>query len=136
MSSWAPDTLERFTAADDLQVSPFRADGATPGTPTWIWSIVVDGELYARAWNGRRSRWFRAAVEQAAGVIRIAGDQYDVTFDEPGPDLNRRIDAAYEQKYAGSSYCRRCCKTGRPLQPSASAPALSDRAPAIQEEIP
>jgi hypothetical protein len=104
MSTWAPDTLGRFGAADDLHVSPFRADGVTPGTPTWIWSVVVDGDLYARAWNGRRSSWFRAAVEQAAGSIQIAGEQHDVTFDEPGPDLNSRIDAAYEQKYAGSSY--------------------------------
>ncbi len=43
-------------------------------------------------------------MEQAAGSIQIAGDQYDVAFEEPGPDLNSRIDAAYEQKYAGSSY--------------------------------
>jgi hypothetical protein len=32
------------------------------GTPTWIWSVVVDGALYVRA-----SRWHRAAVRQKAG---------------------------------------------------------------------
>jgi hypothetical protein len=24
----------------------------TPGTPTWIWSVVVDGQLYVRGYNG------------------------------------------------------------------------------------
>jgi hypothetical protein len=25
----------------------------TYGTPTWIWSVAVDGALYVRAYNGR-----------------------------------------------------------------------------------
>lgn len=38
--------------SDDLHISPFREDGKTYGTPTWIWSVVVDGGLYVRAYNG------------------------------------------------------------------------------------
>ena len=104
MSTWTPDTVAAIAASDDLHVSPLRADGTTYGTPTWIWSVVVDGDLYVRAYNGRRSRWYRSAVEQGAGRITVAGADHEVTFEAVGPDLNSRIDAAYETKYAGSQY--------------------------------
>jgi len=104
MSDWTPDTIAAIAASDDLHVSPFRADGTTYGTSTWIWSVVVDGDLYVRAYNGRRSRWYRSAVEQGAGRITVAGADHEVTFEAIGPDLNSRIDAAYETKYAGSQY--------------------------------
>ncbi|MFJ3379353.1 DUF2255 family protein [Curtobacterium sp. NPDC090217] len=104
MPTWNADTIAAIASSDDLHVSPFRADGVTYGTPTWIWSVVVDGDLYVRAYNGRNSRWYRSAIEQGAGRISAAGTQHDVTFEAAGPDLNSRIDAAYETKYAGSEY--------------------------------
>jgi hypothetical protein len=36
MSSWTKDELKKLAATDDLQISPFREDGMTYGTPTWI----------------------------------------------------------------------------------------------------
>jgi hypothetical protein len=65
--TWSKDQLRRIAAADDLNISPFRADGVTYGTPTWIWSVAVDGALYARAYNGQNSRWYQAAMRQKAG---------------------------------------------------------------------
>ena len=79
MSDWTPDTIAAIAASDDLHVSPFRADGTTYGTSTWIWSVVVDGDLYVRAYNGRRSRWYRSAVEQGAGRITVAGADHEVS---------------------------------------------------------
>jgi hypothetical protein len=102
--TWNPDVLAGITDSDDLHVSPFREDGRTYGTPTWIWSVVVDGDLYVRAWNGRHSRWYQAATTQHAGRIRAAGAEHDVRFEEADLLLSARIDAAYERKYAGSSY--------------------------------
>ncbi|MEL4358767.1 MULTISPECIES: DUF2255 family protein [unclassified Luteococcus] len=108
MNSWPKDVIERIAASDDLHISPFRPDGSTPGTPTWIWSVVVDGRLFVRAWNGTRSRWYRAAVEQGAGRISATGDDFDVAMtpvDEASdPTLGNRIDEAYRTKYAGSPY--------------------------------
>lgn len=104
MTAWNTDTITAIAGSDDLHVSPFRADGTTYGTPTWIWSVVVDGELYVRAYNGQRSRWYRSAIEQGAGRISAAGAEHEVVFEAIGPDLNSRIDAAYEAKYAGSPY--------------------------------
>ena len=39
MSSWKQEELEKITAADDLHIAPFRDDGKTYGTLTWIWSM-------------------------------------------------------------------------------------------------
>ncbi|MFO9689097.1 DUF2255 family protein [Weissella confusa] len=99
---------ETFAQADDFHIAPYRADGTTPGTLTWIWSVVVDGDLYVRAWNGQQSRWYNAAKKQGAGKIMIDGNEYTVTFElvpVAGHEaLQDEIDAAYRKKYAGSQY--------------------------------
>src|SRR3954452_24486554 len=81
MSRWAKDELDRIAATDDLHISPFRDDGKTYGTPTWIWSVVVDGDLYVRAYNGKNSRWYQAALRQRAGRITAAGITREVAFE-------------------------------------------------------
>lgn len=104
MSTWSRDVLDRIAETDDLHIAPFREDGRTFGTPTWIWSVVVDGSLYVRAYNGRRSRWYRAAVAQKAGRITAAGMTLDVAFEPVSGAIDARVDDAYRAKYAGSSY--------------------------------
>jgi hypothetical protein len=64
MSVWTENELTKIARTDDLHISPFREDGRTYGTPTWIWSVVVDSELYVRAYNGTSSRWYEAAVSK------------------------------------------------------------------------
>ena len=71
--AWTKDELRGITEGDDLHVAPFREDGITHGTPTWIWSVAVDGALYVRAYPGPKSRWYRAALRQRAGRISAAG---------------------------------------------------------------
>ncbi len=107
MGNWSKDELRRVAETDDLHISPFREDGKTYGTPTWIWSVVVDGHLYVRAYSGRSSRWYQAALRQEAGRITAAGLTKAVAF-EPvdgasGP-IQDRIDEAYRAKYAGNPY--------------------------------
>ena len=80
-TSWDGDTLSRIGETDDLHASPFRADGETYGTPTWIWSVVVGEGLFVRAYNGVASRWYQAALEQRAGRITAAGATHEVGFD-------------------------------------------------------
>ena len=105
MNTWPGEELNRIAEADDLHISPLREDGATHGTPTWIWSVAVDDALYVRAYNGRASRWYRAAQQQKAGRIIAAGMANEVAF-EPVDDAptNVRIDDAYRAKYRGSPY--------------------------------
>lgn len=98
------DELARIVKADDSHIAPLRADGVTYGTPTWIWSVAVDGALYVRAYNGRKSRWYQAAAKQKAGRIIAAGLTREVEFEPVDEVLNERIDNAYRAKYEGSSY--------------------------------
>ena len=104
MSSWKKDELEKIAKTDDLHISPFREDGTTYGTPTWIWSVVVDDDLYVRAYNGRNSRWYRAAMRQKAGRITAAGMTKEVAFGPVDGAIQNRIDDAYRAKYKDSEY--------------------------------
>jgi hypothetical protein len=102
---WSPDELQKIAGKDDLKISPFRVDGVTYGTPTWIWNIAVNGDLYVRAYNGKQSRWYQAALQQKAGRIHAAGMVKEVTF-EPIDEavINDLIDDAYRDKYKKSHY--------------------------------
>ena len=104
MSTWSKDELNKIAQSDDLHISPFREDGKTYGTPTWIWSVAVDDALYARAYSGQNSRWYKAALRQKAGRIIAAGITKDVTFEPVDGSINNRIDDAYRVKYHGSQY--------------------------------
>jgi hypothetical protein len=102
--TWSKDELRKIAGSDDLHISPFREDGVTYGTPTWIWSVVVGGEVYARAYNGGQSTWYQAALRQKAGQIKAAGMTREVTFEAVSGPIGDRIDRAYRAKYHGNSY--------------------------------
>ncbi|WP_138445421.1 DUF2255 family protein [Sinomonas susongensis] len=104
MTEWDTGVLRRIAETDDFHISPFREDRATYGTPTWIWSVVVDGSLYVRPWNGVDSRWYKAALCQGAGRISAAGETFDVLFEAADPAVNDGVDAAYRAKYGDSPY--------------------------------
>jgi len=104
MTTWLKGELRRISEADDLHVSPLREDGVTYGTPTWIWSVAVEGALYARAYNGQKSRWYQAALRQKAGRIIAAGMTKEVIFEPVDGPISDRIDDAYRAKYSDSPY--------------------------------
>ena len=96
--------LKKIDKADDLHISPFREDGKTYGTPTWIWAVVVNGDLYVRAYNGINSKWYKSALQQKGGRIHAAAMTKDVTFEPVNGDINNLIDEAYKKKYKSSPY--------------------------------
>jgi len=110
MTEWPKDELNKIVEADDLHIAPFREDGVTYGTPTWIWSVAVDGSLYVRGYNGTSSRWYMAAVGQKAGRIVAAGMTKEVAFEavhaQTEERLQDRIDDAYRAKYGSSPYLK------------------------------
>jgi len=106
MSSWPTERLQKIASTDDLHIAPLREDGVTYGTPTWIWSVVVEGELYVRAYNGVNSRWYKAAMQQNAGRITAAGETDEVAFSGVSGEIHEQIDAAYRTKYASSPYLK------------------------------
>ncbi|SMO65289.1 DUF2255 family protein [Gracilimonas mengyeensis] len=96
---------QQIAQKDDFHIAPYREDGETFGTLTWIWVVEVEGELYVRAYNGTSSSWYQSAIEQKAGKIEAAGMEKKVRF-EPvkGESINDKIDEAYKDKYSGSPY--------------------------------
>jgi hypothetical protein len=114
------EELKKIDEADDLHISPFREDGKTYGTPTWIWEVVVNDDLYVRAYNGINSRWYKSAVQEKAGRIQAAGMTKEVTFEPVQGEINNAVDEAYKQKYSSSPYL---------------SPMISDRARAATVKI-
>ena len=104
MANWSKGELKKIAGADDLHISPFRDDGKTYGTPTWIWSVAVDDALYVRAYSGKKSSWYKAAMRQKAGRIKAAGMTKEVTFEPVDGPINERVDEAYRAKYRRSPY--------------------------------
>lgn len=104
MTTWPKNELAKIAEADDLHISPFREDGVTYGTPTWIWSVAIEDALYVRAYNGQNSRWYQAALQQKAGRITAAGINREVTFEQVAASMDNLIDEAYRAKYASSPY--------------------------------
>jgi hypothetical protein len=106
MNSWSKEELREIAGSDDLHISPFREDGVTYGTPTWIWSVVVDNNLYVRAYNGTNSSWYQAATKQKAGRIVSGGLTKEVAFETVEGQIDDRIDDAYRAKYQSSPYLK------------------------------
>ncbi|HZS71214.1 MAG TPA: DUF2255 family protein [Candidatus Acidoferrum sp.] len=106
MSVWEKHELQKIGAADELRISPLSNDGKTYRQPATIWAVVVDGELYVRAYNGENSRWYQAALRQNAARINAAGVNTEVRFEKIAGAINDRIDDAYRQKYGGSPYLK------------------------------
>lgn len=104
-NKWTLERLQSFAKVDDFRVSPFYSDGKTYGTPTWIWSVVVDDKLFIRAWNGQNSRWYRSAIQQQGGRIFLAGSNHEVIFEKLHNDkINDLVDQGYHDKYQNSPY--------------------------------
>ena len=104
MDTWNSKELQEIIKEDDLHISPLRTDGETYGTPTWIWCVAVDDDLYVRAYNGQQSSWYQAAMKQGVGQVHAAGNVWDVHFESVNGEINDRIDKAYKEKYQDSSY--------------------------------
>jgi hypothetical protein len=104
LTRWPDNDLSKIADADGLHIAPFRKDGVTYRKPTWIWSVAVDGELYVRAYNGKKSRWYQAVMRQRAGRIMTDGMICDVHFEPVNGLINDRIEDAYRAKYGESSY--------------------------------
>jgi len=104
MTTWNNEQIDAISSTDEIHIAPYDNDGVSIRTPTRIWSVVVDGEVYVRAYNGPDSRWHQAAMTQHAGRIRAGGFEAEVTFTPVDGEIQDRIDAAYAQKYAEHTY--------------------------------
>jgi hypothetical protein len=107
-AAWPDGELNRLAAAEVIQISTRRADGALRSfVPIWI--VAVAGNLYVRSYRGSNGAWYQHATRHPAGAIQAGEHQADITFtpvDSRQQNLTAGIDAAYRAKYAryGGSY--------------------------------
>lgn len=98
MNAWSGEELDRVGEATELQLSSRRPDGSL--RPFIIMWVVRFGEaLYVRSAYGPDNGWFRRAQASGEGRIRAAGVERDVAFEEPGPEVDAPVSAAYHAKY-------------------------------------
>jgi hypothetical protein len=100
MITWTPDQLEAIGQADELEITTLRGDNsARHYVPIWV--VRVGDDIYVRSYRGESGAWYRHAVADRTGRVRVAGSEQDVLF-EPLDDatVSEAIDLAYETKYA------------------------------------
>jgi hypothetical protein len=99
MAGWTREELDAIGRADELQITPTRADGPLR-RPTPIWVVRVGDDLYVRSYRGRDGRWFRAAQATHEGHISARGVDKDVRFVETDDEAtNKAVDEEYLAKY-------------------------------------
>nr|WP_296065371.1 DUF2255 family protein [uncultured Actinoplanes sp.] len=101
--AWDNATARQLADAEEVVVAvpaPGRPEVRTP-----IWVVAVDGDLYVRSWKGENGLWYRRARRHGTGSVVADGQEHEVRFTAAGePDVNARIDQAYQRKYGTSPY--------------------------------
>lgn len=97
MSGWSSAQLQALAAEFSLRLA-VGADGFD-GPNVEIGMVVVDEVCFVRAQRGTASQWYRAAVRDGHGSIRVADSVINVRAVPAHPSLADQIDAAYRTKY-------------------------------------
>jgi hypothetical protein len=98
MSAWTADELAKIGNADELDIASRRPDGSLRPFVT-IWGVRLGNDLYVRSAYGHDNPWFQRALASGEGRIQAGGVERDVTFDDPRPELDQDLHAAYHAKY-------------------------------------
>jgi hypothetical protein len=98
MQAWTIDELKKIEKTDELRLMSLKNDG-TLRKPVTIWVVRVGDDLFIRAVNGRKGKWFQGTQERGEGHVRCGGVEKDVFFAEADNSLNDFVDAAYRSKY-------------------------------------
>jgi len=98
MSAWDAAAIDTLGAADEVQVTSRREDGSSRPYVT-IWAVRLGDDLYVRSAHGRDNGWFRRALAAGDGRIRGDGIEREVSFEEPGPEVDEPLHAAFHAKY-------------------------------------
>jgi hypothetical protein len=98
MTDWTADELAKIGKADELDISSRRPDGSLRRFVT-IWGVRLGNDLFVRSAYGHDNPWFRRALASGEGRVRAGGVERDVTFEQPGPEVEEDIHAAYHAKY-------------------------------------
>jgi hypothetical protein len=104
----ARDELDRFGAAEEIELAPVRSDDASRKA-VMIWIVRLGDDLYVRSAYGRGSAWFCTVQTQHQGPISCKVNEKDATFlRRQEPETRRSMQATVANTTAterGSSTC-------------------------------
>ena len=109
MTAWPVNQLDAIDRAEELEVVTVRPDGSTR-RPVPIWVVRVKDDIFVRSYRGETGAWYRHALADGAGRIRVADLDRAVTFepvtDGDAAEVVEAVDDAYRAKYQryGDSY--------------------------------
>jgi hypothetical protein len=104
---WSDDELTKIDQADDLKMAPFREDGDTYGTPTWIWEVVVMAASMCAATMDRSHVGIRPlSVKRPAGSLQQAWLARSPSSRSTAP-LTTGSTLLIAPNMAGANICRR-----------------------------
>ncbi len=69
-------TLERFRAAEEVEIETVSTSGATRRAVIWI--VANDRDAYVRSVRGERGRWYRDLRARPSGAILVDGERIAV----------------------------------------------------------
>ncbi|MFF0079165.1 DUF2255 family protein [Streptomyces canus] len=95
MTTWTPEDQILLSETCSLVLTA----GDTNHAGVEIGMVVVDGELYVRAYRGVGSLWYRAARKHGHGTIRVGAVRRDVLLTTGGLEPCAGLDAAFRAKY-------------------------------------
>jgi hypothetical protein len=65
-----------------------------------IWVVVVDGRVFVRSWNDKKTGWYRAFLKEPRGAILVDDQEIPIrALPVKSAKLNDAATAAYGQKY-------------------------------------
>ena len=93
----------RFSKASIEALAHAKMIGVRAGTAhkyTGVWVVVVEGRVFVRSWNDKRTGWFRAFLDEPAGSIQFADVERKVRATPTRSQrLRDAVSGAYGEKY-------------------------------------
>ncbi|MYS19032.1 hypothetical protein GA0115240_103210 [Streptomyces sp. DvalAA-14] len=91
--------VDYIARTDTIQIATDLRDGGEVVTP--IWGVIVDGVPYIRSAYGKDSKWYKRVQRTGHAAFVDGASRYSASIENvPDEQVTRRVDAAYEAKYA------------------------------------
>jgi len=96
-------TTERFSRSMIDVIDRAKIIGLRSGNEhryTGVWVVVVEGRVFVRSWNDKRTGWFRAFRAEPRGSMQVDGREIAVRARTTrSARLHAAVTAAYARKY-------------------------------------
>lgn len=90
-----------LAAIDRNKMLGIRAGARSSHRFIGIWSVVVDGRVFARSWTLRPGGWYRTFLEDPVGAIQVGERQVRIrAATVRSKRILDAVEGAYAQKYS------------------------------------